>query len=334
MINLAIIGYGHWGRNHARTVENSKQARLITICDLHDQTCLNINIPQTVQYTNDYKLVLRNEHIDAVIIATPTASHYSITKEALKAGKHVLVEKPITTSSEEALELVNLANQTNLTLMVGDTFRYNAGVRYLQELIRDGELGQVRSMESRRVGLGPIRNDVSALWDLATHDIYIATSFLRKQPDTISYQGISFNNHLDDVVSLTLKFSDPSVLAHIFASWIYPLKQRSFTVVGTKKAALFDDIQLSNKITLFDVGVDFHPSTGDYGEFQASTRDGDILIPKLKLEEPLKVELEHFLECIATGKQSISSGYEGLQTVKILEAAEKSKKQGGLEIRI
>ncbi len=330
MVKLALVGCGYWGRNHLRTLREINEDSLYAVCDARRP---NVNLPKNVKFLNDHKQILDDENYQGVVIATPTASHYVLAKDFLEAGKHVFVEKPLTTNSSQGEELCKIAEQKNVRLMVGEVFRFNPGIRFLKDFIGDGELGNLRYIESKRVGLGPIREDVSVLWDLATHDIYLANLLANGTPRSVSYQGISHNGKFDDVASINLKYPQ-GILATIYVNWEHPVKERRLVVGGTKKAVLFDDVAPSEKITIYESGVDYQPSSGDFGDFQASTRAGNIVLPRIEISQPLDTELRHFIACIKTGERCLSDGYEGLKTVKVLEAAEQSRKAGGLEIRL
>ncbi|SRR3989344_3489008 len=330
MTKVGLIGCGYWGKNHLRTLRDIGEGILKTVCDLNRPS----NFPTSINFTQNYNDLLNDSEINGVILATPTATHYRLAEQFLLHGKNVLVEKPITTNSAEAKSLANLADERRLVLMVGETFRYNSAVRFAKNMVDKGEIGDLRYMESRRVGLGPIRADVSALWDLATHDIYLASMFANKSPDCVSYQGVSHNGHLDDIVSLNLKFTNPDVLATIYVNWEHPVKERKIIVGGKKKSILIDDVQPSEKIVVYERGVDYQPKEGGFGEFIGSTRDGEIRIPKLKINQPLEEELRHFMRCIAGETKCESDGLVGLQTVSVLEAAEKSKELDGKEVKI
>lgn len=331
MINLGLIGCGRWGKNHLRTLREIDEANLKRICDYKTP---KIKIFKGTTFTTNYKDILEDKSIKGIIISTPTTTHYSLAKEFLEAEKNVLVEKPMTTSSKEAKNLCKIADKKGVLLMVGEVFRFNPAVRFLKDLIDMDELGELRYIESRRIGLGPIRNDVSVLWDLATHDIYMSNLFVDKKPDFVSYNGISHNGKLDDISYLSLKYTNPEVLSTIYVNWEHPIKERVLTIGGTKKAVCFNDIEPSEKIIIYDRGVDYHPNTGDFGEFQAATRDGNIIIPKLNLIQPLELELKHFIRCIEKKEKCLSDGYAGLETVKVLEAAEESRKKDGLAVKV
>lgn len=328
---MGLIGCGYWGKNHLRALLDMDGVTLGTICDTIKP---KVKIPSTVNFTTDYKQILSDDSTNAVVLATPTNTHYLLAHEFLSAGKHVFVEKPIATKPEQARDLCNLASEKRLQLMVGEIFRFNPAVKYIKGLIESGELGELRYIESRRVGLGPVRTDVSALWDLATHDIYISSMLAGMQPESVTYQGMSHNGSLDDIVCLNLRYRDkpnPDILSTIYVNWEHPVKERKLIVGGTKKAVLFDDVQPSEKVVIYERGVDYLPSTGDFAEFQASTRDGNIIIPKIKLVQPLEEELKNFVACIQGKEKCASDGYAGLHTVNVLEAAEFSRQGGGAE---
>ncbi len=326
-INVALVGCGYWGKNYVKTFADLDKTRLEYIVDSKTP---KIKIPEGVRFISSMDEMLKDSNVDGVIVATPTNTHYDVAFKVLNAGKHVLVEKPITTKSEEARNLCGIAKENNLALMVGHIFRYNDAVCEVKKRIDEGEIGNLRYIEARRIGLGPIRNDVNVLWDLATHDIYLSNLFVGNNPCSVSCAGISHNGSLEDIANLTLKYHG-GVMSTIYVNWEHPIKERKIIIGGTKKAILFDDVKPSEKIRIYDKGVDYQSAEGGFGEFQALTRDGDIVIPKLKLKSPLENEIVHFVDCIE-GKKCLSDGYEGLETVRILEAAEESMKNGGKEI--
>ena len=330
-LNLGLIGCGYWGKNHLRTLKNMGGVGLSYVCDCGTPS---VKIPRDIKFTENYKDILRDSKIEAVIIATPTSTHYSLAKDFLNAGKHVFVEKPLTTKVGEAEDLCRIANEKNAQLMVGEIFRFNPAIKFIKKEILGGEIGDLRYIESRRVGLGPIRHDVSALWDLATHDIYISNLFVGGCPSSVSYNGFSHNKKLDDISCLNIKYNSQEVLTTIYVNWEHPIKERKLIVGGTKKAISFDDVEPSEKIRIYDRGVDYQPISGDFGDFQATTRDGKITIPKINITQPLEEELKHFIDCIRGKAKCLCNGYEGLQTVRVLETAEESRNKKGLEITI
>lgn len=329
---IGLVGYGYWGRNYLTSLRDLEGVRLGWVCDLKNEPRPSL-MPRGCSFTRDLNTVFSDTETNAVIIATPADTHYALTLEALRAKKNVLVEKPITIRTQEAANLIDVAQQMQKVLMVGHTFNYNPAFNFLEQTIAQGELGEIRYIEARRVGLGPIRKDVSALWDLATHDIYMVLSILKETPQIVSYHGTTHNGKVDDISLLTMKFPN-NVIATIYANWEHPIKERRFVVGGTKKAILFDDVQPAEKIVIYNRGVDYLPREGGFGEFQAATRDGDIIIPKIPIKQPLLEEIKHFIDCISKKAQCKSDGLAGLQTVRVLEAAEISKELGGLEVNL
>lgn len=326
---IALIGCGYWGRNHLRTLREMDNIGISYVCDSRE---LSLKLLGAIKHSKDYREILADSEVDGAIIATPTNTHYQVARDFLQAKKHVFVEKPITNNVDEAQELCGLAKENNVCLMIGEIFRFNPAIKFIKEQIDLGNLGELRYLESRRVGLGPIRTDVSALWDLATHDIYISNLITGQKPKSVSYQGISHNGKLDDISCINIKYESPKVLSTIYVNWEHPIKERMLIVGGTKKAIKFDDIQPSEKIHIFERAVDYLPITGDFGEFQSSIRSGSIMIPQIKVVQPLEEELKHFVKCMNKEEDCLSSGEQGLETVKVLEAAEESRKKKGLEI--
>jgi predicted dehydrogenase len=330
MVNVGLIGCGYWGKNYVNTINNMPQIKLKYVHDLCEPSLKNTN---GFIFTRDINEVLNDDTVRGVIIATPTETHYEISLQALHAGKHVLVEKPLTTSSDNAQKLCDVAEQKDSILMTGHIFMYNEALLDIKNRIANGDIGVLRYIESRRVGLGPIRYDVSVLWDFVTHDIYISTFLIGESPLSVSCNGQSHNKKLDDIVSLNMKFKK-DIFVSIYANWEHPIKERKIIIGGDKKAILFDDVQPSEKVAIYDRGINYLPSSGDFGEFQATTREGDIVIPRLKMIPPLEQEVNHFIYCIKSGKKCNTSGLDALNTIKILETAELSKTNGGREIEL
>lgn len=330
MINLGLIGCGYWGKNYVSTIVNIPELNLKYVNDLKPP---NVPLSENTIYTKNLEDVLKDQKIMGVIIATPTMTHYKLAAKAIESGKHVLVEKPMTSNTEDAERLCELAQANNVNLMVGHIFKYNIAVKTIQEKIFRGEIGELRYIEARRVGLGPIRQDVDVLWDFATHDIYISNMFVGKNPSAVSCIGISHNGELDDISSLNLKYENPDIMTTIYVNWEHPVKERKTIIGGSEKAILFDDMEVADKLKIFDRGVNYLHTKIGYGTFQALTKQGDTLIPKLNLSAPLEDEIRHFVECM-NGEKCLSDGYDGLNVISILEAAEESKKNGGIEVKI
>jgi len=334
MVRIGIIGLGHWGPNLERNFLNFPDTELTAICDLNDDRLgrTQKNNPN-VYKTKNAEDLLNKKRVDAVVIATPTNTHYSLAKRALENGIHTFVEKPLATKSSECEELINIAEKNNLILFVGHVFLYNNAVKTIKKLIDDGELGRIIHINANRRNLGPVRQDVNALWDLAPHDISIILELLGRLPDSVNCQGLAYlKTGVHDVCSLTLHFKG-NCMATINVSWLDPNKTREMTIVGDKKMAVFDDNEQLEKIKIFDKSVDTNGHTnGTYESFQVSNRYGDTWIPWLQLVEPLKEECHNFLQCVVTNKIPITDGKNGMDVVKVLEAADASLRNNGSRI--
>jgi len=334
VIQTAVVGTGYWGKNLVRVFYRLPGSRLSYLCD-SDSANLEAageNCPG-VRLTRDYREILEDETIQAVAISTPAASHYELARAALEAGKHTFVEKPLATSVEDARNLVRLADECRRVLMVGHLMVYHPGVAKLKEMIGSGELGRIYYIYAQRVNLGVVRRDENALWSLGPHDVSIVTYLLGKTPVEVSARGACYiRKDIEDVVFMVMRFPD-GVMAHVQLSWLDPHKERKLTVVGSKKMVVFDDMQASEKIKIFDKGINVQSDYSSYTELLA-LRESDILIPQLKMEEPLVIECRHFLECIANGQPCRSSGFEGLQVVKVLQAASRSLASGGEPVEL
>jgi predicted dehydrogenase len=329
-----VIGCGYWGPNLIRNFINLKEADVRIASDLDEGRLRHMKqLYPSLTTTTDYREIIKDESIDAVVIATPVSTHYQLAAEALEAGKHVFCEKPLTQSVDEGVKLVVLADENNRTLMVGHTFVYTAAVNKVKDLIRSGELGDIHYMSTARVNLGLFQEDINVVWDLAPHDVSIMNYILGSRPAAVSAVGHSYiQPGIQDVSFVTLRYPG-SILANLHVSWLNPNKIRSTTVVGSKKMLVYDDISSLEKIRIYDKGVDVIPHYDTFGEFQLSYRYGDIHIPKLDEAEPLKMECQHFIDCIE-GSEPRSSGRHGLEVLIVLDAIDKSMSQNGTEIEI
>jgi predicted dehydrogenase len=273
--------------------------------------------------------LLDDPEIDAVVIATPTASHAEVTRQALRAGKHVLVEKPLCSSIEEGCDLAQKARDTGLVLMVGHVFLFNNGINKLKELIASGELGRIHYLDATRTNLGPIRGDVNALYDLATHDISIFNYLVGAMPTEVSAIGRCISQKtIEDVCFATLRYPD-GTLGHIHVSWMNPRKVRTMTIVGEKKMAHWDDINPTDPVCIFDKGVDEEPYYDSFGEFHYLLRSGEMHVPALRQTEPLTNQAHAFLDWVLDGKANESDAEYGLTVVRVLKAAMRSMRNGG-----
>ncbi len=330
---VAVVGAGYWGPNLIRNFAANALCKDLWVCEKDADRLEQIKsrFPQ-IKATQSFEEVLLSE-VDAVVLATPVGTHYPLAKKALESGKHVFVEKPLASSVAEAEELVALADEKKLTLMVGHTFEYSPPVRKISSLIEKGDLGDVFFVSSMRVNLGLHQKDVSVIWDLAPHDFSILFSWIGEEPKTITATGGTFvQDGIPDVAFITTKF-ESGIVAHIEVSWLAPSKLRRTTVVGSKKMVVYDDTESIEKVKVFDRGVQYKdPET--FGEFQLSYRTGDILIPKLDQFEPLALEATEFLSSIQNGTAPLSDGRSGLRVVKALQAAQESLDNGGTPVHL
>jgi predicted dehydrogenase len=333
MIGIAVVGAGAWGKNHIRVFSEITNARLKYICDSDPSKLLSIQkiYPQTKTVEN-LKSVLLDPDVRGVVVASSAASHYSLSKEILLADRDVLVEKPMALNSEEAEEILTIAEKRGKIVMVGHLLIYHPVVDRLKEMVVSGELGKIYYIYTQRVNFGVIRKDENALLSFAPHDLSVILHLLDEEPVMVSAHGESYiQNGIEDVVFLTLQFSDGK-MANIHLSWLDPHKLRKITIVGSKKMVVFDDMEVSEKLKIYDKGVG-SPSYSTYGEY-LSLRFGDITIPSVKMVEPLRAEAEHFVQCIESRKEPKTGGRDGLKVVKILMAAQQSLKGKGVPIAL
>lgn len=328
-IVIGQIGVGQWGVNLLRNFSALPNCSVKFASDLNpaQRDKLSKEYPQT-GFVADYNQILQDPEIDGVVIATPASEHYQVAKQALTSGKHVFVEKPITLDIKQAADLVALAKKINKQIMVGHLLLYHPATRKLKELIDQGELGEIRYVYTQRLNLGRIRNTENVMWSLAPHDISIVLHLLGKQPIAVSALGSDFiQKGIEDVAFINIRFQNGEI-GHIHVSWLDPTKTRRTIVVGSKKMAIFDEMKARNALTLIDKGVDITKDFQSYKEF-LSLRFGEETVVSVDPAEPLKLECEHFIECILTGRKPISDGQNGLDVLKILSTAEASLKKGG-----
>jgi predicted dehydrogenase len=338
-LGIAVIGAGHWGPNLIRNFHQRPTSQVLWVVDKDAGRTSQVRsrFPD-VTVASDLRPIIDDPRVDAVVIATPTSTHYGLVKAALEAGKHVLVEKPITTRSAEAAELEALAASKDLILMVGHVFVYNPAVQRIRQYLVDGALGRVHYISMVRTNLGPIRMDVNAAWDLASHDISIANYWLGGEPVSASaVGGCWINAGIEDAIFATLRYPD-DVLVNLHVSWLNPRKARDITVTGDKRMLTFDDMNLGEPIRIYDKQVTetlTKPGFIDtFASFRASIRDGDVTIPRVSGGEPLRNECDHFLSCIGSGARPLTGGREGLSVVRVLEAIERSLRNGAREERV
>ncbi|MEE9552888.1 MAG: Gfo/Idh/MocA family oxidoreductase [candidate division Zixibacteria bacterium] len=333
-VKLGQIGLGAWGRNLLRTFYNLSDVKVKIGCD-SDSTRLSAmssSFPGVV-WTKNVEEVISDPDIDAVVIATPPASHFELASSAMKAGKDVFVEKPLVLNIEDGRKLVSMAREKDRILMVGHIMEYHPATLKLKEYIENDKLGRVYYLYSSRVNLGKVRDIENSLWSFAPHDISMIMFLLGDAPIRVTAAGASYlQEKIEDVSFMTIHFAD-GIMAHIHVSWLDPHKERKLTVVGSKMMAVFDDTQSSEKIRLYDKGVEMKRDYATYGEYM-SLRAGDIVIPRVNSKEPLQAECDHFIQAVKNRTQPRSDGYDGLMVLSVLTAAQKSMENGGAPIDI
>ena len=333
-VEVAIVGIGGWGKNLARNYKEIPEANLRYLCDL-DQGKLDAAQLQfkPENATTQFDDLLVDEYLEAIVIATDASSHYELSKRALLAGKDVYVEKPLVLTSADALELIQLADQNQRILMVGHLLEYHPVVRKLKELIDSGELGEIRYIYSQRLNLGTVRRDENALWNFAPHDVSVILYLLGLTPTDVSARGQAYlQNGIEDVVFMTLNFDDRA-MGHVHVSWLDPHKIRRITIVGSKRMALFDDMEPTEKLKIYDKGAELNTDYDSFAEY-VGLRFGDITLPHIRVGEPLRTECDHFLDCVRTRATPLSDGLDGLRVVQVLEAASTSLNNNGNPIKL
>jgi predicted dehydrogenase len=333
MISIAVVGAGAWGKNLIRVFSEIPDVRLKYICDSDPSKLSTIknSYPQSEMVEN-LSPILRDPEIKGVVIASSAVSHYSLSKEALMADKDVLVEKPMALNRRDAEEMLEITEMKKRILMVGHLLIYHPAVNRLKEMVSSGELGNIYYIYTQRVNLGVIRQDENALLSFAPHDLSVILYLLEEEPVVVTAHGESYIQHgIEDVVFLGLQFSDGK-MANIHLSWLDPHKLRKITIVGSKKMVVFDDMEASEKLKIYDKGVK-NVSYDTYGEY-LSLRFGDIIIPGIKMVEPLRVEAEHFIRCIESRKEPKTGGRDGLKVVRILAAAQQSLRGKGVPVSV
>jgi len=329
IVKVGLVGFGYWGPKLLRNFSEMPDAALEWCADLDPQRLARVKAQHpSVHTTTSFEEMLLSD-IGAVVVATPIRTHYRLAKAALLAGKHVMVEKPLTANSAEAAELTRLAAARGLTLMVGHTFQYNAAIRALRDIVSSGEIGEVYYVDSARLNLGLFQPDINVLWDLAPHDISILLHVLQLDPITVSARGsANIMPGVHDVAYVEVRFPG-NVLAHVHLSWLDPCKVRRVTIVGSKKMVVCDDLADVEKIRIYDKGVDRPRDTDRFSEFPLSYRYGGVNIPYIPFSEPLRTQCDHFIDCIQTGARPLTDGNVGWKVVQVLEQADKSLQNGG-----
>lgn len=330
MVRVGIVGVGYWGPNLVRNFSELPDSEVTAICDIDPGRLQKVSsrFPGALATANVDE-ILDRDRIDALVISTPTRTHYSLAKKAIEKGIHVFTEKPMATTVAECKELIHLSKRHGTKLLVGHIFLYNAAVLKLKEYIRSGELGNICYIFSSRLNLGPVRTDVNALWDLATHDISIILHLIDSEPVSVNCQGLAYlNSDIHDVCTVTIHFQN-GCMAILHSSWLDPNKVRRMTVVGDKKMAVYNDIEPLEKIKIYEKGIDKPPYTDNFGEFHFSYRYGDTFSPRIVEVESLKAECQHFIQCIREGIEPRTNGINGKEVVSVLMGADHSLHNGG-----
>ena len=335
MIRVGVIGYGYWGPNLVRNFMEASGSTVVAVCDLRGERLAQLQSRHpTVKPVTDCQELFTDPTIDALIIATPVSSHFELAMAALKADKHVLVEKPLAATSEQSLQLIEEAQRRKKVLMVDHTFVYTSAVRKIRDLITQNALGQIYYYDAVRVNLGLFQHDVNVIWDLAIHDLSIMDYVLPTKATAVSATGIShIPGQPENVAYITLFFDNPQI-AHVHVNWLTPVKVRHTLIGGSEKMILYDDLEPSEKVKVYDKGVTISQSPEAVYEMLVSYRSGDMWAPRLDTTEALHTETLHFINCIEKNQRPETDGQAGLRLVKIVEAAEKSLRARGQLVEI
>ena len=328
IMKFGVIGYGYWGPNIVRNLMTLEGSQVLMIAEISAQARARAQkaYPGTT-IVSDARDILASPEIDAVAIVSPVWTHYELTKAALENGKHVFVEKPFTSTSEQGEELIDLAARKNLKIMVDHTFLFTGAVRKIKQLVDDGALGNLYYYDSTRVNLGLFQHDCNVLWDLAPHDLSIMDYLLKGDPEAIVATGQGHLNGHEDVAFMTLYFPE-KVIAHINVNWLSPVKVRTTLIGGEKRMLVWNDLEADEKVKIYDKGVNIRSKEGVY-ELLVSYRSGDMWAPQLEQSEALRTELSYFVDCVSTGKEPFNNGCAGLRVVRMLESATKSLNEKG-----
>jgi predicted dehydrogenase len=333
MIRFGVIGFGYWGPNIARNIQGLPNARLASICDASESSRQRAaKAYPGARVTGDAGELISAADIDAVAVITPVWTHYELAKRALEEGKHVFIEKPFTSTAEQAEELIELAERKNLRIMVDHTFLFTGAVKKIRQLVDEDVLGKLYYYDSTRVNLGLFQHDVNVLWDLAPHDLAIVDYVIGKPAEAVVATGAHHVNGVADVAYMTVYYPD-NVIAHVNVNWLSPVKIRLTLIGGEKKMLVWNDLEVDEKIKVYDRGVNVTTKEGVY-ETLVSYRTGDMWSPKVESTEALKAELGYFADCVAQGRQPFNDGAAGLSVVKMLEAAEGSLKLRGEVVKV
>jgi predicted dehydrogenase len=336
MIKIGIIGCGYWGPNLVRNFSALEDALVVAVADLREERLKFISrlYPAITVVSKDPRDILNNPQIDAVVVATPVSTHFSLGMEALNNGKHVLMEKPMTATTEQARTLIETAYRKKLTLMVDHTFIYTGAVRKIKEIIGAGELGQIYYFDSVRVNLGLFQQDVNVIWDLAPHDVSIMDHLLDRAPAAVSATGVAhLDNSIENMAYISVVY-DNQLIGHIHVNWLAPVKVRKTLICGSKKMIVYDDVEPSDKVKVYNRGVDYVKKREEAYDILVQYRTGDMLAPRLDLVEALSLVSREFVSSIRENRRPLTDGHSGLRVVRILEAANISLKNGGRVVKL
>jgi predicted dehydrogenase len=329
MIRIGVIGYGYWGPNIVRNFHTHGNSEVVLVCDKSNKCADRLHKAHPgVPFTTDVNEVLKSPKIDVVAVVTPVWTHYELAKAALENGKHIFVEKPFTASAQQAEELIELADRKNLKIMVDHTFLFTGAVKKIRQLIDEGSLGDLYYYDSLRVNLGLFQHDVNVIWDLAPHDLSIMNHVIKGKPEALVATGEKHLNGVEDIAFITVYFPQ-RVIAHINVNWLSPVKVRTTLIGGQKKMLVWNDLEADEKIKIYDKGVSMSSNPSNLHQLLVSYRSGDMWAPQVEQIEALRVETAYFLKCIDENKSPFNDGANGLQVVRLLEAAEKSIRQRG-----
>ena len=328
VLRVGVIGYGYWGPNIARNLHGLDGCEVVTICDKNTDALRRAHRAYPgVRLTTDFSEVLLSSDIDAVAVITPVWTHFDLAKAALENGKHVFVEKPFTSTSAQAEELIELAARKNLTIMVDHTFLFGGAVKKIREVVDEGTLGPLYYFDSTRVNLGLFQHDVSVLWDLAPHDLSVMDHIITEKPEAVVATGGNHLNGHADMAFITIYYPG-NIIGHVNVNWLSPVKLRTTMIGGRDKMLVWNDLEADEKIKIYDKGVNITNGQGLY-DLLVSYRSGDVWSPKVEQTEALKVELDYFVDCVRNDRTPLNDGEAGLRVVKLLEAAERSLKERG-----
>jgi len=328
MVKIGVIGYGYWGPNIVRNFHAATGAQVTMVCDQRAESLTRVKRTfPAVNLTTNAMDVLRSPDVDAVAVVTPVWTHFDLAKAALENGKHVFVEKPFTSTTQQAEQLIELGAKKNLRIMVDHTFLFTGAVKKIHQLIEDGDLGTLYYYDSTRVNLGLFQHDVNVIWDLAPHDLAIMNHLIKDRPTAVVATGASHLNNHEDVAYITVYFQT-NMVAHFNVNWLSPVKVRTTLIGGERRMVVWNDVEADEKVKVYDKGVEITAREGVYN-LLVSYRSGDMWAPKVEQTEALKAECQYFVECVRDGAEPFNDGLAGLKVVQMLEAADRSVKARG-----